>query len=389
MSSHTAEPVCLNSDEELDSACVKNEIKDKKKGVVLLTGKKRPRRLTSSVWVHFDFLDEPDENGNLMCKCKKCGTTYNADSKNGTGNLLRHLKSCKMRKYRDIGQMLLEKTSSGLENRLVKFDADEFRELVGMAIVRHDLPFQFAEYEGIRKCFRYLHPDFKPVTRNTIKTDVLKMFKRESQKLKFELGDGTEHDDVLTQVVDKVRELYEAYATICTSSTTNASNVAADSKVQSMKEDLDELMDDFDEFSTKKATVANKDYLDMYFEDALLPRTTNLDVLMYWRNNSVRYPPLALMAKDILAVPVSTVASESAFSTGGRVLDSYRSSLKPSTVEAIICLRDWTFGEAHMDPQLENLCGSVMNLKVDNMKDDTPIASPAMSSDFNGSSSKK
>ncbi|KMT20553.1 hypothetical protein BVRB_1g005350 [Beta vulgaris subsp. vulgaris] len=42
-----------------------------------------------------------------------------------------------------------------------------------------------------------------------------------------------------------------------------------------------------------------------------------------------------------------------------------------------------------MDPQLENLCGSVMNLKVDNMKDDTPIASPAMSSDFNGSSSKK
>ncbi|KMS64884.1 hypothetical protein BVRB_041670, partial [Beta vulgaris subsp. vulgaris] len=102
---------------------------------------------------------------------------------------------------------------------------------------------------------------------------------------------------------------------------------------------------DFDEFSTKKATVASKDYLDMYFEDALLPRTTNLDVLMYWRNNSVRYPPLALMAKDILAVPVSTVASESGFSTGGRVLDSYRSSLKPSTVEAIICLRDWTFGE--------------------------------------------
>lgn len=55
------------------------------------------------MWVHFDFLDEPDENGNLMCKCKKCVTSYNADPKNGTGNLLRHLKSCKMRKYRDIG----------------------------------------------------------------------------------------------------------------------------------------------------------------------------------------------------------------------------------------------------------------------------------------------
>ncbi|XP_048490408.1 zinc finger BED domain-containing protein DAYSLEEPER-like [Beta vulgaris subsp. vulgaris] len=53
-----------------------------------------------------------------------------------------------------------------------------------------------------------------------------------------------EHDDVLTQVVGKVRELYEAYATICTSSsTTNASNVVAGSKVQPIKEDLDELMD--------------------------------------------------------------------------------------------------------------------------------------------------
>ena len=47
------------------------------------------------------------------------------------------------------------------------------------------------------------------------------------------------------------------------------------------------------------------------------------------------------MAHDVLAVPISTVASESAFSTGGRVLDVFRSSLTSKIVEALVCTSDW------------------------------------------------
>ena len=57
--------------------------------------------------------------------------------------------------------------------------------------------------------------------------------------------------------------------------------------------------------------------------------------------NSSRYRVLSQIARDVLAIPVSTVASESAFSTGGRVLDSFRSSLSLNTVEALICTQNW------------------------------------------------
>ena len=55
---------------------------------------------------------------------------------------------------------------------------------------------------------------------------------------------------------------------------------------------------------------------------------------------------IAAMACDIMSIPISIVTSESAFSIGGDVLDQYRSSLKPNTVEAIMCRRDWLVGAA-------------------------------------------
>ena len=50
------------------------------------------------------------------------------------------------------------------------------------------------------------------------------------------------------------------------------------------------------------------------------------------------------MAREVLAIPISTVASECAFSTGGRVVNPYRSCLTPKIVEVLVCTQDWLRG---------------------------------------------
>ena len=78
-----------------------------------------------------------------------------------------------------------------------------------------------------------------------------------------------------------------------------------------------------------------------YFSNANVQEKDNFDVLEWWRQNSVNYPVLSRLAKEVFAIPCFTVASESAFSTGGRVLDQFRSSLTPKMVEAIVCCQNW------------------------------------------------
>ncbi|KAG8661312.1 hypothetical protein MANES_02G223166v8 [Manihot esculenta] len=78
-----------------------------------------------------------------------------------------------------------------------------------------------------------------------------------------------------------------------------------------------------------------------YKNEAIQEEKDDFDIMKWWKINSERFPILGKMARDILAIPVSTVASESAFSTGGRVLDSFRSSLTPKIVEGLICVQNW------------------------------------------------
>ncbi|XP_057990566.1 zinc finger BED domain-containing protein RICESLEEPER 2-like [Hevea brasiliensis] len=101
--------------------------------------------------------------------------------------------------------------------------------------------------------------------------------------------------------------------------------------------------DQFLKYKIEIGEANNESDLDCYLNEGIkvVDEKEEFDILKWWQLNSSRFSILSIMVRDILAVPISTVDSESTFSTGGRVLDPFRSSLTPKIVKALICAQDW------------------------------------------------
>jgi hypothetical protein len=73
----------------------------------------------------------------------------------------------------------------------------------------------------------------------------------------------------------------------------------------------------FDDYSPEQISE-----LDWYLESPTMDLNTDLDILEFWSGMSKCCPDLANLARDVLAVPISTVASKSAFNTQEKNLES-------------------------------------------------------------------
>lgn len=160
-----------------------------------------------------------------------------------------------------------------------------------------------------------------------------------------------------------VKQMYQAYASSYTKSSTSPSfNVNASESAEPNRDDfMEEESDTFERFLYGSYMEGEDDgdkcELDTYMQEQPLrvnKSSENFDVLLWWKNQQDIYPVLSLVARDVLAMQVSTVASESAFSAGGRVIDPFRSRLDPEMVEALICTKDWVAASRKGD----RLCGS-------------------------------
>lgn len=155
---------------------------------------------------------------------------------------------------------------------------------------------------------------------------------------------------ILNIVKDDINELFDEYVTIHSSPNPSAATTNNPSLPvrRSTPADADLGIFTKENFRMKMKMKMgshgdSKSELEKYLSEDVEDESPGLkfDILNWWKINSPRFPILSLLARDVLAIPISTVASESVFSTSGRVLDAFRSSLSTDMVECLVCTQDW------------------------------------------------
>lgn len=148
------------------------------------------RKRTSDVWSYFDVVTV---NEVKMAKCKGCGNHLSYKGGNGISHLRKHYRiSCRMRHLDNtVGQTTLRTkvgqdgcTNLELKEKYKDFRKDLSRNKLVTMIVVHEYPLSMVEHFGFKDFVKSLNPTFKMISRNTLKSDIFKMYNSDKVSLK-------------------------------------------------------------------------------------------------------------------------------------------------------------------------------------------------------------
>ncbi|KAG8386871.1 hypothetical protein BUALT_Bualt03G0194000 [Buddleja alternifolia] len=294
--------------------------------------KKEEGKRVSELWGHFTKLEGSNPP---RAACNYCGTSYAAHPKNdGTSTMWTHLLSlCKSYPYR------VEKSQKTM---------DDYTGDLHMATMAIRMKEKFNKYWGNIENINWLL---------FVATLVDPRYKLKYVTFGFTtIYEGDSY--FVTRMTEKIESivglLYKHYgdSNFQQSSKENCGSQTSNYMQSDGEDDLSELLDSqFAKHLEEEQCVESKSELARYLLDGCEKSSKDFDVLNWWKVNTPKYPVLSKVARDVLAIPVSTIASESAFSTSGRVIDPFRSSLSPKMVEALICAQDWLRATPPIDLQ--------------------------------------
>uniref|UniRef100_A0A2N9EQV9 BED-type domain-containing protein n=1 Tax=Fagus sylvatica TaxID=28930 RepID=A0A2N9EQV9_FAGSY len=364
---------------QLESACTQQASSTPVKPSLPPTGKKPTGRKVSPAWDHFDKVDYPD--GRYVAICKYCKRELSAASKNhGTSSLLSHAAGCAKNPNRELrGQKTLSFepkkegevgfdliattfTIEAVDNASSNGGTIKFLETVTKdwngtilehqflhmrccahilnLIVGEGLKERDSSISKVRDAVRYVKSS---PNRFQIFKDYVKTLGIESKSLLcLDIATRWNSTYIMLESAVKFEKVFlrmdfedEAYNTHFHKQQTSGGLRAPDAS------DFQDL------YGEAKASgkIANvRDVLTKLFEYYVSVHSPNVEVesaeqSMGCDNELDKY--LVENCEDVLAVPISTVASESAFSTGGCILDPFRSSLSPDMVQVLVCSQNW------------------------------------------------
>ncbi|XP_054806352.1 zinc finger BED domain-containing protein RICESLEEPER 2-like [Prosopis cineraria] len=136
---------------------------------------------------------------------------------------------------------------------------------------------------------------------------------------------------VTKNVMDVLHSLYEEYSKDASDGEASQTQARAEhgdnniggNQVSILDDDVLVVMDDetirqfYTIASTERQEEKNLEVGEYFRAKLVASRDLKFDVLAWWKVNAFKYKVLSLIARDVLALPVSTMSSESTFSTGG------------------------------------------------------------------------
>ncbi|XP_015387992.1 zinc finger BED domain-containing protein DAYSLEEPER-like [Citrus sinensis] len=170
------------------------KLKELKRHPVVMMGynkvvikKKQGVREPSYVWGHFTKVTI---NGELKAKCNHCQAKLVAFGHNGTSHLDRHLKRpCKAKGIPSVFDSLQKTLSVTRQDdgtsciKMREFDPIVARQKIATLVVKHELPLNFVKYDAFRDLMSYANPLVKNLGRNTLKSEIFKLYQAEKAKV--------------------------------------------------------------------------------------------------------------------------------------------------------------------------------------------------------------
>ncbi|KAM0888938.1 hypothetical protein ACQ4PT_028030 [Festuca glaucescens] len=284
----------------------------------------------SEWWGHFIKIKDINDVV-IAARCKYCSRQVKAETdRHGTSGMKRHFNVCKRNPHKfnkDSTQGTIQATYGGGVGTW-KFDPDAIRTTFTEMIIVDELPFAFVDNASSNDSgIVYLRRHLNKSPSNIAKGKYLHM-RCAAHIVNLIVQDGLKEVDLSIQRVRAVVRYIRNGGT----------------RITKFKEIVVEEKVDAKAFlRIDVPTRWNSTFLmlDKYLAEDTEDVEMKLDIFAWWKINESRFLVLAHLARDALAIPISSVASESAFSTSGRILDDFRTSLTPFMLEALVCGQDW------------------------------------------------